>query len=160
VGVTVKDGAFHLLPAASLHLSGTDGTVIAGRMHTPSSRIIRTLSASLITLCLLLTAGIAAAGESFAGKWNGNYANSTGERGNDSLTLAEGPDGHISGMWTGTIPIRGQRTGSNSARFTAGTAKRAYQLTATLFDGLLVVKYTATRLDSSGTYKGESRFRR
>ncbi len=95
-----------------------------------------------------------------AGRWTGYWQNSTGDRGDDSLELTEDADGHLSGIWTGNVPVSGRRTDDRTAELHGRTDTRAYRIVVTAHRDELVLKYTARRLDSSGEYEGESRLTR
>ncbi len=125
--------------------------------HSSPNRIPRRLkafSAATIAFGLLVATAYLAAAGSFAGRWVGYYTNSTGEKGSDSLVLSEGADGTLAGTWSGNIPIRGRRLNANTAEMHGRTATRAYQMTLTEGHGSMIIKYTATRLDSRGSYSG------
>ena len=115
----------------------------------------------LLTLCVwFLAAQLASAADGFAGRWIGTYANSTGETGRDSLVVTEGPNGELRAVWTGNINLAGRRTNATSAQLSGRTAKRSYQITATVRGNAMTMQYLATRLDSSGTYSGAVSLRR
>jgi hypothetical protein len=97
----------------------------------------------------------------FAGDWKGSWYNSVGESGDDeSLTLTEDGKGNLSGTWWGTIRVTGRRRGQASFEMSGSTDRRSYRATGVLADGVLVINYTATRLDAEGSYTGVSRLRR
>lgn len=115
----------------------------------------------LFSFFLLMIAGPGAtAGESFAGRWSGSYRNSTGQTGSDSLVLTEGANGELRGTWTGNIPVYGRRVNRSAAQLQGRTSTRSYQITITAGGNGLVMNYTATRLDSAGSYTGTARFHR
>jgi hypothetical protein len=121
----------------------------------------RNLVVVLFSFFLLMVAGPdATAGESFAGRWSGSYRNSTGQTARDSLVLTEGTNGELRGTWTGNIPVYGRRLNSSSAQLNGRTSTRAYQMTVTVSGNAMVMNYTATRLDSAGSYTGTARFHR
>jgi hypothetical protein len=96
-----------------------------------------------------------------AGSWKGRWTNSVGESGDDdALTLEEDDKGNLSGTWWGEIRVTGKRRGRTSFELSGSTDRRAYRGTGVVADGEMVITYTATRLDSEGSYTGESRLRR
>lgn len=92
---------------------------------------------------------------SFAGKWSGPWSNSLGEEGESSLKLAEDADGKLSGVWDG-VQVKGERINKNTIELRGKNAKRSYQLTCTVSEGKMQVKYVVTRLDSEGSYDGKA----
>lgn len=117
-------------------------------------------AAALSVVCLSAGLAFAQHPASFAGRWTGYWENSTGERGQDTLELNEDPDGHLTGTWTGTVPVSGRRTDERTAELHGRTDTRAYRIVVTAHGDGLTLRYTARRLDSSGEYEGESRLRR
>ena len=113
---------------------------------------------ALVSLALPFTAF--AQGGGFAGKWTGEWSNSLGEYGNDSLVLSEDANGNLRGLWSDDVPVSGQITGSNTASLVGQTATRAYDIWARVDGDRMTLQYTATRLDAAGSYSGESRFTR
>jgi hypothetical protein len=93
---------------------------------------------------------------SFAGKWKGEWKNSAGETGRDTLALREDSDGSLSGKWTGDVALTGRRVNRNTLELRGATRTRSYQLTATVQGGVMTLKYLVTRLDAEGAYDGES----
>ena len=97
----------------------------------------------------------------FAGQWYGRWSNSVGESGDDSLVLKEDQSGNISGVWTGNVPVSGRRINGYTLELQGSTATRFYQMTVTAAGTEITMQYTATRLNSSGSYSGTARlFRR
>jgi hypothetical protein len=96
----------------------------------------------------------------FAGRWSGTWTNSLGERGDDTLTLTEDDEGNLSGRWSGTVDVRGRRVNRNTIELRGRTQSRSYQITATIAEGSLSMKYLVSRLDADGSYDGSSRFTR
>jgi hypothetical protein len=92
----------------------------------------------------------------FAGKWTGQWSNSLGETGKDSLVLTEDKDGNVSGTWTEMVELKGKRVNPTTVELNGKTDKRSYQLTATVQDGVMHVKYVVTRLNMQGSYDGQA----
>ncbi len=92
----------------------------------------------------------------FAGRWTGQWSNSLGESGADSLVLSENEDGKLSGAWTGTVEVSGNRVNTNTAELRGRTNLRSYQITATVKADEVALNYTVTRLDSPGSYHGKA----
>ena len=122
--------------------------------------ILLTGAAALSVVCLSTGRAFAQHPATFAGRWTGYWQNSTGQRGEDSLELAEDQDGHLTGTWTGTVPVSGRRTDDRTAELHGRTDTRAYRIVVTAHRDELTLNYTARRLDSSGEYEGESRLTR
>jgi hypothetical protein len=97
-----------------------------------------------------------AAGEMFAGTWQGTWSNDLGEKGEDSLVLTEGPGGNLAGTWSGTIRVSGRRSGPEAMTLQGRTSTRSYQITGRVRGNILSMSYTVTRLDKGGTYEGRS----
>jgi hypothetical protein len=68
----------------------------------------------------------------FSGHWKGEWRNSLGESGADSLIKREHRDGTLNGLWTGEVEVSGNRINSNTIELRGQTATRSYQITATL----------------------------
>jgi hypothetical protein len=97
----------------------------------------------------------------FAGKWYGRWSNNLGESGDDSLVLKEDQNGNISGVWTNEVSVSGRRINGSTIELQGWTATRSYQMTVTATGNEITMQYTATRLNSSGSYRGTARlFRR
>jgi hypothetical protein len=97
----------------------------------------------------------------FAGQWYGRWSNNLGESGDDSLVLKEDQNGNISGVWTNEVPVSGRRINGNTVELQGWTATRSYQMTVIATGNEITMQYTATRLNSSGSYRGTARlFRR
>ena len=93
----------------------------------------------------------------WTGKWTGTWENSMNEKGKDSLVLNEDADGTISGLWSSdAIKVTGKSIDAKTANLSAKTAKRDYQITATLDNGSLTLKYAVKKLDVKGSYDGTS----
>lgn len=108
-------------------------------------------------LVLLLSAIATTAAPTFTGRWVGHYTNVTGESGSDELALYEDPSGNLSGNWSG-MAVRGQRLNADTFEIKASNQRRHYRGTGNLSGNTLTINYTATRLDSSGSYDGRSIF--
>jgi len=93
-------------------------------------------------------------------KWSGSWTNSLGEKGNDTLGITTDSAGNIKGVWSGDISIAGQWSDSSNLKFSGRTTARDYQVTGKIEKDILVLNYTATRLDTSGTYTGEEKLTR
>jgi len=97
-----------------------------------------------------------AVNEMFAGTWRGTWTNTLGEKGADSLVLTEGSGGNLEGTWSGTVRVSGRRSGPAALTLQGRTSTRSYQISGTFRGNILSLRYTVTRLDKGGTYKGES----
>ncbi len=95
----------------------------------------------------------------FSGSWSGNWVNSLGEKGTDSLVLEESGNGEIKGTWGGNIRVTGRRINETNITLQGQTQRRAYKVQGTIQGNELILRYTVDRLDSSGSYEGESIFR-
>ncbi len=95
-------------------------------------------------------------GANFSGSWFGQWTNSTGESGADSLIIQEDTNGNLQGTWSGTVTVKGKRTGNASFEMSGKTANREYLAKATLENGGLLIDYTAWRLNATGSYSGKS----
>lgn len=89
------------------------------------------------------------------GKWSGPWTNSLGEKGVSTLKLSEDSAGKLRGIWDG-IEVSGKRTDRNTIELQGKTKTRSYQVTGTITDGTMTLKYVATRLDADGSYDGQS----
>jgi len=58
-------------------------------------------------------------------------------------------------MWAGNISITGQWLSKDSLKFSGRTETRDYQVQGSLQGDTLILNYTATRLNTSGTYTGK-----
>jgi hypothetical protein len=98
----------------------------------------------------------------FTGRWEGEWRNSLGESGTDSLALREDREGTLNGLWTGEIEVSGNRINADSIELRGRTATRSYQITATLDRDRdeMHLKYIVTRLNAGGSYQGASRLLR
>ena len=121
---------------------------------------IMTGATVLSVVCLSSGPALAQSAAAFAGRWTGYWQNSSGNRGEDSLVLSEDQDGHLTGTWTGNVPVSGRRTDDRTAELHGRTDTRAYHIYLTIHRDELTLKYTARRLDSSGEYEGEATFTR
>jgi hypothetical protein len=90
-------------------------------------------------------------------KWSGTWTNSLGEKGNDTLEISTDSAGNIKGVWSGNINITGQWSDSSNLKFSGQTTTRDYQVTGKIENNILILNYTATRLNTSGTYTGEEK---
>jgi hypothetical protein len=125
-------------------------------MYRPCSFIVTVAILIMVQITLAFGAGV------FSGHWKGEWRNSLGERGADSLVLREHRDGTLNGLWTGEVEVSGNRINSNTIELRGQTATRSYQITATL-DGdrdEMDLKYIVTRLNAGGSYHGSSRLYR
>jgi hypothetical protein len=95
-----------------------------------------------------------------SGLWSGTWSNTLGESGPDSLSLSEDASGNLSGIWSGSIEVSGRRLAGGQIELQGQTVNRAFTIRGALEGGGLVLRYTAQRLDSSGSYSGQSRFQR
>jgi len=93
-----------------------------------------------------------------SGKWQGSWMNSLGESGKDSLELKEDAEGNLSGTWSGNISVTGVRSSANQFVLKGKTATRAYRVNGFIQAGTLKLTYVVERLDSKGSYQGESTF--
>jgi hypothetical protein len=115
--------------------------------------------AAIVLVCASVFQGSPQGSSPFAGKWNGSWVNSLGERGDDSLVLAEDASGNLSGLWSGDVPVTGRRTTASTAELRGRTSTRSYQITLTASGGTLTLRYVATRLNAPGSYEGQASFR-
>ena len=95
-------------------------------------------------------------GAIISGSWVGQWTNSTGEIGSDSLIIQEDTNGNLQGIWSGTVTVEGRRTGTASFEMSGETANREYFAKVTLNNGDLLIDYTAWRLNTTGSYSGKS----
>jgi hypothetical protein len=63
-------------------------------------------------------------------------------------------------VWAGNINITGQWLTKDSLKFSGQTETRDYQVQGSLQGDTLILNYTATRLNTSGTYTGEENLTR
>ncbi|MBA4417197.1 MAG: hypothetical protein C0392_04710 [Syntrophus sp. (in: bacteria)] len=94
----------------------------------------------------------------FAGQWTGQWSNTLGERGDDSLVLTEDQNGNLNGIWTNEVTVSGRRINQNTIELQGQTTARSYQITATVNGDEMIMQYIATRLNGSGSYRGRARF--
>lgn len=94
-----------------------------------------------------------------SGKWAGEWVNSLGEQGSDSLILGEDAHGTLKGIWSGDVKVSGARTGEDTAQMLGKTSNRSYQFSLSVHNGVLTMKYVAKRLDAGGSYEGTSTMR-
>jgi hypothetical protein len=97
---------------------------------------------------------------SLNGKWAGPWTNSLGEHGTDTLDITDTATGFFQGVWAGNINITGQWLTKDSLKFSGQTETRDYQVQGSLQGDTLILNYTATRLNTSGTYTGEENLTR
>ena len=104
---------------------------------------------------------------SLLGKWSGQWSNSMGERGADSLELRQDSGGELHGVWSSyyegkwsTLYPSGRCLNATQFRLEARTSTRLYKIEGQLDGATLVLKYQATRLNGPGGYSGESHFTR
>jgi hypothetical protein len=116
--------------------------------------------AAFSAACLFSGPAFAQRPASFAGRWTGYWENSLGEKGDDSLELAEDQDGNLTGTWTGNVHVTGRRIDDTTAELHGRTDNRGYRISLKAHRDGLTLKYVARRLDSSGEYEGEARFTR
>jgi hypothetical protein len=110
----------------------------------------------LVAVVVLAVVQVARADDtlSLTGRWAGDWSNSLGESGKSTLTLREDEDGGLTGTWDG-VDVTGKRTNGNTIELQGKNEKRSYQLTATVKNGVIKMKYVVTRLDSDGSYDGK-----
>jgi hypothetical protein len=118
------------------------------------------LMATVVFLSALMTPAFGAG--VFSGEWKGQWKNSLGESGPDSLFLREHQNGVIKGLWTGEVEVTGFRVNANTIELKGQTATRSYQVTATLDEDRdeMDLKYMVTRLNAAGSYFGSSKLYR
>ena len=93
-------------------------------------------------------------------KWAGPWTNSLGEKGDDTLDITEDGAGNFQGLWSGNIKVTGQWLDKTSMKMSGRTSTRDYQVQGTIQGNTLILKYVATRLNTSGTYTGEEKLTR
>jgi len=93
-----------------------------------------------------------------SGSWQGSWLNSLGESGKDSLELKEDAEGNLSGTWSGNIAVTGVRSSASQFVLKGKTATRSYRVNGFIQGGTLKLTYVVERLDSKGSYQGESTF--
>jgi hypothetical protein len=125
-------------------------------MESHEMRLVSSSIVAIVILALVCTA-FGNDRESFAGQWTGQWSNSLGERGDDSLVLKEDSNGKLSGVWTNEVAVSGRRINRNTIELQGQTGTRSYQITATVIGNEMVMQYLSTRLNSSGSYNGTSR---
>lgn len=59
---------------------------------------------------------VPASATTFGGKWKGQWVNSLGQSGPDSLSLLEGTDGTVQGIWSGDTTVSGKDLGNGQAK--------------------------------------------
>jgi len=89
-----------------------------------------------------------------SGNWTGTWTNSLGESGNDTLQITVDKSGNLQGVWSGNINITGQWLNNTNIRFSGQNSTRSYQVQGSVLGNTLILYYTATRLNTSGTYTG------
>jgi hypothetical protein len=101
-------------------------------------------------------AGADGIASNLSGKWTGHWSNTSNEKGEDSLVLAEDTKGNLNGTWSSDVKVSGKRINAGTAHLWGQTDNRAYRFTATVQQGVIKMKYTAQRLDEGGSYGGVS----
>ena len=91
---------------------------------------------------------------SLTGRWSGDWTNSLGESGTSTLKLREDEDGNLTGSWDG-IDVTGKRSNGTAIELQGQNGKRSYQLTASVNNGVIKMRYIVTRLDTNGSYDGK-----
>lgn len=114
----------------------------------------RSLMVTAVILTSLLSALPFGAGI-FTGRWAGEWRNSLGESGANSLVLREDREGTLKGLWTGEIEVSGNRINADSLEWRGRTTTRSCQITATLDrdHNEMHLKYFVTRLNAGGSYQ-------
>jgi hypothetical protein len=95
----------------------------------------------------------------FDGEWRGRWENNRGEKGEERLSIKETTDGAITGVyaWSNiSIPVRGDRLGRTTFVIKGATKSRFYRIVGTVDDGKVLLRYSASRLNTSGSYWGWS----
>jgi hypothetical protein len=92
--------------------------------------------------------------------WAGTWTNSLGEHGNDTLVLTNDGNGNFTGIWSGNINVRGQWLDKTNLKMSGQTTTRSYQVDGEVLGDTLNLEYTATRLNTSGTYTGKEQLTR
>lgn len=80
---------------------------------------------------------------SFDGRWIGKWQNDVGEAGKDALVLRATDAEHLTGTWSGTIPLTGERLGQRVFVFEAKTATKWYRGAGRIEGGRLFLDYAA-----------------
>jgi hypothetical protein len=122
----------------------------------------------VITALVLVSVAAVAAAQgpaTIAGQWEGQWVNSDGREGYDSLDVFEDRFGRIYGTWgTSGYNLEGERVGRGLYTWRASGKGRSYEATARLRGGgqTMTVDYEATSRDRGGwrRYRGHSTLRR
>jgi tetratricopeptide (TPR) repeat protein len=116
----------------------------------------------VVVVPALLASSLARAQERqpLSGEWKGQWTNSLGERGDDTLVLRESATGELQGTWSGNLAVSGTRVGPSSFNLGTRTGTRDYRVTGTVEGDVLTLTYVVTRLDAPGSYEGQSRMTR
>jgi len=95
----------------------------------------------------------------FDGDWVGEWSNSLGQIGGDSLWLYKGSDGQYSGIWSKAMRISGRQINASTIELHGRTYNRDYVAKATLNKNVLRIEYTSLRLDGrAGSCIGRATF--
>jgi hypothetical protein len=109
---------------------------------------------------LIMVAGAAAGQDKkrseFRGKWSGNWENTRGENGTETLTLRESPEGHLAGVYWEDSKLKGERVGEHTFYFESRTDSHAYRVVGRIEGGTLILNYSATSPDGKDRYYGKS----
>lgn len=91
----------------------------------------------------------------FQGKWTGNWENTHGDKGTETVILKESAEGLISGTYSDNN-LKGERVGKHTFTFEATTDSCRYRIVGRVDGGKLYLNYAATPLDGGARYYGVS----
>jgi hypothetical protein len=94
------------------------------------------------------------------GYWTGTWNNSLGQSGTETLRIADSRNGSFTGVWSGATAISGRWLTNNTFQFNAFTPTRTYQVQGSVQGLAMSLTYTATPLDSTGSYTGQEKLNR
>jgi pimeloyl-ACP methyl ester carboxylesterase len=91
----------------------------------------------------------------FQGTWSGNWENTLGDKGAETVILEESAEGLLSGTY-GDSKIKGERVGKHTFSFEALTASHRYRVVGRVEGKKLHLDYSANPLDGGRRYYGVS----
>ncbi len=98
-------------------------TSVASKVEEERPRLVEQSSPSQILPRIPPSSAISPrdTGAIISGSWFGQWTNSTGESGSDSLVIQEDTNGNLQGIWSGTVAVEGRRTGNASFEMSGKT---------------------------------------